>query len=92
MPGKLPQGKLPPRSPGDEDKIAKRTGQSSNSNGNGKTMSFYILLTHPIIAYSNSRHLAICVVNLTTAKTHAIYTDDNWTNNENNIIKEKKRT
>ena len=43
VPGKLPQGRLPPRSPGDEEKIAKRTGQSAGANGNGKTMSFYNL-------------------------------------------------
>ena len=49
VPGRLPQGRLPPRSPGDEDKIAKRTGQSSGTNGNGKTMSFYNLLALTIV-------------------------------------------
>ena len=49
VPGKLPQGRLPPRSPGDEEKIAKRTGQSSDANGNGKTMSFYNLLALTIV-------------------------------------------
>ena len=68
VPGKLPQGKLPPRKPGDEEKIAKRTGQSSNSNGNGKTMSFYIMLACQIIAYSDFRHLVIHILNLTIAK------------------------
>ena len=36
VPGISPQGKLPPRKPGDEDKIAKRLGQTSGSNVNGK--------------------------------------------------------
>ena len=43
VPGKLPQGRLPPRKPGDEEKIARRTGQSSGTNGNGKSMSLYNL-------------------------------------------------
>ena len=49
VPGTLPQGRLPPRSPGDEEKIAKRTGQSAGANGNGKTMSFYNLWAKPIL-------------------------------------------
>ena len=49
VPGKLPQGRLPPRKPGDEEKIARRTGQSSGTNGNGKTMSFYNLWAWPIL-------------------------------------------
>ena len=35
VPGKQPQGKLPPRKPGDDEKIAKRLGQSTSSNDNG---------------------------------------------------------
>lgn len=40
VPGKQPQGKLPPRKPGDEEKIARRLGQSASSNGNGNNMHF----------------------------------------------------
>ena len=36
VPGKQPEGKLPPRKPGDEEKIAKRLGQATSSNNNGK--------------------------------------------------------
>ena len=35
VPGKQPQGKLPPRKPGDDEKIAKRLGQSTSPNDNG---------------------------------------------------------
>ena len=35
VPGKQPQGKLPPRKPGDDEKIAKRLGQSTSSNDKG---------------------------------------------------------
>ena len=35
VPGKQPEGKLPPRKPGDDEKIAKRLGQSPSSNDNG---------------------------------------------------------
>ena len=35
VPGKQPEGKLPPRKPGDDEKIAKRLGQSTSSNDNG---------------------------------------------------------
>ena len=35
VPGKQPQGKLPPRKPGDDEKIAKRLGQSTSPSDNG---------------------------------------------------------
>ena len=40
MPGKQPFGRLPPRTPDDEAKIARRRGESSKSNGDGKSSSF----------------------------------------------------
>ena len=36
VPGKQPNGRLPPRTPGDEEKIARRLGQASSTKGNGK--------------------------------------------------------
>ena len=36
IPGISSQGRIPPRKPGDDEKIAKRLGQPSGSNGNGK--------------------------------------------------------
>jgi len=36
VPGQQPQGKLPPRKPGDDEKIAKRLGQSTSPSDNGK--------------------------------------------------------
>ena len=35
VPGQQPQGKLPPRKPGDDEKIAKRLGQSTSPSDNG---------------------------------------------------------
>lgn len=37
VPGKQPNGKLPPRTPGDEEKIARRLGQARSTKENGKT-------------------------------------------------------
>ena len=50
VPGISPQGKLPPRKPGDEDKIAKRLGQTSGSNVNGKR---WLLHKDSILCYTN---------------------------------------
>ena len=50
VPGISPQGKLPPIKPGDEDKIAKRLGQTSGSNVNGKR---WLLHKDSILCYTN---------------------------------------
>ena len=60
VPGKQPNGRLPPRTPGDEEKIARRLGQASSTKGNGKIDKTKTIIANFMFAGNNTKFCSLC--------------------------------